>query len=108
MATNPFSYGYNRATPTSGYINASSIVTSLIDIVSKKGNLLLDISPQANGSILEVEQRNLRDAGTWIKDHAEAIFNTTFWLVTPEEGPNVRFTTTMNAFYILVQAKPNV
>jgi alpha-L-fucosidase len=107
MATDPFSYGYNRATPTSGYINASSIVTSLIDIVSKNGNLLLDIGPQANGSILEVEQRNLRDAGTWIKDHAEAIFNTTFWFVTPEEGPNVRFTTIMDAFYILVLAKPN-
>jgi alpha-L-fucosidase len=107
MIPDPFSYGYNRATPASGYMNASTIVTSLIDIISKNGNFLLDIGPQANGSILEVEQRNLREAGTWINDHAEAIFNTTYWFVTPEEGDNVRFTTTMDAFYILVLAKPN-
>ena len=107
LGMDPFSYGYNRATPVSGYTSASGIVTSLIDIVSKNGNLLLDIGPQANGSILEVEQRNLREAGTWINDHAEAIFNSTYWFVTPEEGDNVRFTTTMDAFYILVLAKPN-
>jgi alpha-L-fucosidase len=103
----PFSYGYNRATPPSGYMNASTIVTSLIDIVSKNGNFLLDIGPLPNGSILEVEQHNLREAGTWINDHAEVIFNTTYWFVTPEEGSNVRFTTTMDAFYIHVLAKPN-
>ena len=75
----PFSYGYNRATPDNAYMNASTIVTSLLDIVSKNGNFLLDVGPQANGTIIEVEQNNLRLAGVWIKDHAEAIFNTTYW-----------------------------
>ena len=107
LGMDPFSYGYNRATPASEYINASTIVTSLIDIVSKNGNFLLDVGPQANGTIIEVEQRNLREAGTWIKSHAEAIFNTTFWFVNCEEGDNLRFTTTMDAFYILVLAQPN-
>jgi alpha-L-fucosidase len=68
---------------------------------------LLDISQQTNGSILEVERHNLRDAGTGMNNHAEAIFNTTFRFVTPEEGSNVHFTTTMDAFYILVLAMPN-
>ncbi|KAJ4355483.1 uncharacterized protein N0V89_003499 [Didymosphaeria variabile] len=103
----PYSYGYNAATPVSAYINASSIVTSLVDIVSKNGNFLLDVGPTANGTIIEIEQRNLREAGTWIKSHGEAIFNTTYWSVTPQEGTNVRFTTTANAFYILVLNKPN-
>lgn len=107
LGMDPDSYGYNRATPASAYMNASSIVTSLVDIVSKNGNLLLDVGPQANGTIIEVEQRNLRDAGAWIKDHSEAIFDTSFWFVTPEEGDNVRFTTTMDAFYIHVMARPN-
>jgi len=106
LGMDPFSYGYNRATPTSQYMNASTIVTSLIDIVSKNGNFLLDVGPQPNGTILEVEQNNLRQAGVWIKDHAEAIFNTSFWFVTPEEGDDIRFTTTMDAFYIVSIAKP--
>lgn len=103
----PYSYGYNAATPVSAYINASSIVTSLVDIVSKNGNFLLDVGPTANGTIIEIEQKNLREAGTWVKSHGEAIFNTTYWSVTPQEGDLVRFTTTADAFYVLVMSRPN-
>lgn len=107
LGMDPFSYGYNRATPAASYMNASQIVTSLVDIVSKNGNFLLDVGPQANGTIIDVEQRNLRQAGTWIKAHGEAIFNTTYWFVTPEEGDDIRFTTTPEAFYISVLSKPS-
>ncbi|KAK8044989.1 hypothetical protein PG993_005013 [Apiospora rasikravindrae] len=103
----PFSYGYNRATPDAAYMNASTIVTTLLDIVSKNGNFLLDIGPTETGEIVEVEKRSLREAGAWIKDHAEAIFNTTYWGVTPQyvdaaTNADVRFTMTMDAFYISV------
>lgn len=59
------------------------------------------------GTIIAIEQQNLRAAGVWIKSHAEAIFNTTYWTVTPEEGPAVRFTQTPNAFYITTLYAPN-
>jgi len=105
----PFSYGYNRATPDSAYMNASTLIASLLDIVSKNGNFLLDVGPQANGTIISVEQDNLREAGVWIKDHAEAIFNTTYWFITPEEnidGKELRFTQTLGAFYIISLLEP--
>ena len=101
----PFSYGYNRATPESSYMNATTVVTSLVDIVSKNGNFLLDIGPKADGTIDAAEQTNLREAGIWIKANAEAIFNTTYWFLTPGEG-NIRFTQTNDAFYILMLEKP--
>jgi alpha-L-fucosidase len=107
----PFSYGYNRATPESKYMNASTIVKTLVDIVSKNGNFLLDIGPTANGTILPVEKRNLRRAGTWIHSHAEAIFNTTYWFVRPDSelkrgDTDVRFTRTGEAFYLLFLERP--
>lgn len=107
LGMDPYSYGYNRATPDEAYITPQEIVTSLVDIVSKNGNFLLDIGPKADGTILEIEKANLRTAGAWIKDHGEAIFNTTYWFVTPEEGDAVRFTQNGNAFYILTLFKPN-
>ena len=123
LGMDPFSYGYNRATPDDAYIKPDVIVTSLIDIVSKNGNFLLDIGPTANGesisqdlmgwllttpgTIIAVEQDNLRAAGKWIKTHAEAIFNTTYWYITPEEGEAVRFTQTPDAFYISTLYAPN-
>jgi alpha-L-fucosidase len=88
-------------------MSSSTIVTSLVDIVSKNGNYLLDIGPTGNGSVLETEAQHLRQAGSWIKDHAEAIFNTTSWFVTPQEGEDVRFTTTIDAFYVLVMNQVN-
>lgn len=103
----PYSYGYNRATPDEVYMNVSTIIHTLVDIVSKNGNFLLDIGPMANGSIVEVEKRNLREAGKWIKSHGEAIFNTTYWHVTPQEGANIRFTTTRDAFYIVALGSPD-
>lgn len=43
----------------------------------------------------------------WIKSHGEAIFNTTYWTITPEEGVAVRFTQTRDAFYITTLYAPN-
>ncbi|KAF2023081.1 glycoside hydrolase [Setomelanomma holmii] len=104
----PDSYGYNAATPLSEYMNASTIVKSLVDIVSKNGNLLLDVGPMEDGANLSVIQDALREGGKSIKDHGEAVFDTTYWHVTPQEGENVRFTTSKDKFYVLVMEKPVV
>ncbi|KAK7710026.1 hypothetical protein SLS57_008524 [Botryosphaeria dothidea] len=106
LGMDPYSYGFNRATPAAAYLNASAIVASLVDIVSKNGNFLLDVGPMENGTIVEVCQRNLREAGAWIEGHGEAMFRTRFWSVTPQEGESVRFTTTGDAFYVLVMERP--
>jgi alpha-L-fucosidase len=102
----PYSYGYNAATPDEEYMNASTIVTTLVDIVSKGGNFLLDIGPRADGSIIDVEAKALREAGSWIKDHGEAIYRTKTWWVTPQEGENMRFAMSEDAFYIYLLKNP--
>ncbi|ORY63067.1 alpha-L-fucosidase [Pseudomassariella vexata] len=106
----PYSYGYNRATPDEAYMNASTIVYTLVDMVSKNGNLLLDIGPRADGMIVQREVDNLLEAGSWIRTHEEAVFNTTYWFVQSEivGGLDVRFTQTNNAFYVLFLEKPVV
>jgi alpha-L-fucosidase len=104
----PYSYGYNRATADREYMTAKEIVYSLVDIVSKNGNFLLDIGPRADGTIVQVEMDNLRQAGKWIKRHGEAIFNTTYWFIQSEVtgASDIRFTQTDDAFYILFLKKP--
>ncbi|KAG4256679.1 hypothetical protein FPRO03_03689 [Fusarium proliferatum] len=101
----PFSFGYNYQTPDNQYLDGNAIVQSLVDTVSKNGNFLLDIGPTHNGSIPQIMQKGLRDAGSWILPHGEAIYDTRYWSVTPGTG-NLRYTTTDDAFYIFYKTQP--
>lgn len=106
----PYSYGYNRATPADAYMNASTLIYTLVDIVAKNGNLLLDVGPRVDGSIVQAEVERLREAGRWLRGHGEAVFDTTYWFVQSEieGGPDVRFTQTDDAFYVLFLERPEV
>ncbi|OAG09233.1 alpha-L-fucosidase [Paraphaeosphaeria sporulosa] len=109
MGMDPFSYGYNRATPDDEYMNATTLVTTLVDMVSKNGNLLLNIGPRADGTIPQPEIDALREAGVWIAAHEEAVFNTTYWFQKAEvrdEKVNVRFTQTDDALYVTSLEEP--
>lgn len=62
------------------------IVHQLIDIVSKNGNLLLNIGPRSDGTIPDEVQQVLRDVGAWLKINGDAIYGTRPWKVFGE-GP---------------------
>ncbi|MET7972413.1 alpha-L-fucosidase [Streptomyces mirabilis] len=103
----PFSYGYNKATPDAAYMTAEEVVQSLVDIVSKNGNFLLDIGPRADGTIPEIMQTRLRETGRWLRTNGEAIYDTTYWSRMAQLGEDLRFTVRQNeAFYIHSLTEP--
>ena len=68
------------------YKSAKTVVHTLADVVSKNGNLLLNIPVRGNGTIDELERAIVVEIGEWMAVNSDAIYDTRPWKVFGE-GP---------------------
>jgi alpha-L-fucosidase len=68
------------------YKSAKTVIHTLIDVVSKNGNLMLNIPVRGNGSIDELERTIVNEIGLWMKANSESIYATRPWKIFGE-GP---------------------
>jgi alpha-L-fucosidase len=78
------------------YKTARSVIQSLADIVSKNGNLLLNIPVRGDGTIDDDEVAVVQGIGNWMQVNKECIFGTRPWSVFGE-GPVAESTPPPNA-----------
>jgi len=114
------SWGYIE---NDSFKSPDSLVQLLVDVVSKNGNLLLNVGPKSDGTIPAPAEAILRQIGGWLKVNGEGIYATKPWRIygegptKPTEGSfhegdvpytarDFRFTTKGEVLYAIEMAPP--
>ena len=87
------------------YRSVSSIIHELVDIVSKNGNLLLNVPPRADGTLDEATEDILAAIGQWMDVNGEAIYDTRPWSKYGDD--NLRFTQKGKTLYVIALEWPD-
>ena len=88
-----FSFHY-----TDHFKTGRQLVHLLLNVVSRGGNLALNVAPQPDGALPAGAVASLRDLGRWMRIHGEGIYNTT--IAEPYFIRNIRYTAKGDTRYI--------
>jgi alpha-L-fucosidase len=75
VTINADAWGYNKY--ETEFKTERDLIRMLVEVVSKGGNLLLNVGPRPDGTIQEEFVQRLRAIGRWMDRHGDAIYGTT-------------------------------
>lgn len=102
-----YRFGYTENSPIT---SAKTVIKRLIENVSKNGALLLNISPKADGTIPDNQQKLLLEIGKWLDVNSEGIYGSRAWTKFGEgekDEPQFRFTVKKDALYVFCLSRMN-
>lgn len=102
-----FSFGFNRLEADAEYLDGPALVRHFVDVVSRGGNLLLNIGPEADGTVPAPQRRALEALAAFRDAHGDAVFGSRPVppeLASPSDDPWVRWTATADALHAFVDA----
>lgn len=104
-----YSFGYNRLEGEEHNLDGPGAIRLFVDVVSRGGNLLLNVGPTASGVLPPPQAATLRALGAWNARHGDAVFGSRpLEGATPSDEPWVRWTRTGDRANAVVDASGRV
>jgi len=104
------SFGYNRNEREDDYVPFEKLLSDLLDVVSKNGNLLLNVGPDGGEGKLPSEQLGrISRIGQWLAQNGEAVYGTRPWSRAEAQtttGDPVRITQKGDLIYLTILGTP--
>jgi len=79
MTVDEQSWGFRRNINLEDVLTPEDILSLLVSTVSCGGNMLINVGPSKEGTIIPIFEERLRQMGTWLKTNGEAIYATVPW-----------------------------
>jgi alpha-L-fucosidase len=79
MTIDQSSWGYRREATLTDYLTIEDLISELASTVSCNGNLLMNIGPTHEGTIIPIFEERLRQMGAWLGVNGEGIYSTRPW-----------------------------
>jgi len=103
------SFGHNRNEGPEHLLTADEAVRLLVDVVSRGGNLLLNIGLEASGRIPDAQRRTLEGLGAWNQRFGHAVFGARPEpRLQPSDEPWVRWTRTHGAVHAVTDQRGSI
>lgn len=89
--------------------SGEQLIERVVDATSAGGNVLLVLSPDADGAPPATQLRSLLDLGAWLRSNGAAVYGTGAWHergTTTAEGVRLRYTANAEALHIITCGHP--
>lgn len=103
-----FSFGYNRMETAEHTMDGPTTVRHFVDVVSRGGNLLLDVGLTAAGEVPPLQRATLDHLGAWTARHGRAIFGSRSLGQPAGDATWNRWTETDDGVFAIVDAEGEV
>ncbi len=100
-----WSFGLNKDETSEDYLSLKELLKTLCSLVSKGGNFLLNIGPDADGTIPPIMEERLLGIGKWLEVNGEAIYDSEIYSKIGDNG--IYYTKNGNTIYAITETFPS-
>ncbi|ESP01041.1 hypothetical protein LOTGIDRAFT_238384 [Lottia gigantea] len=80
MTLDKYSWGYRRNAKLTDFLTMDELLSTFIQTVSCGGNMLMNVGPTKEGTLIPIFQERLSEMGEWLRVNGEGIRKTRPWI----------------------------